>query len=263
MYYFFDFKSSNTASANALDRFIITFMWKKGGSPFSEAWGKAMRAGVSTFSDIQLVTGIAILSAGFFQLNCSITSYHWQIIVYLAWFSSLTHAATMSLMHEYFRQNPFLRWLRITFMFVMGSLLIAALVPTGNAMWSIDGIPAQCFYNSHSYSVHSQRTSAMVFSVCFLLISYSTRAIKLFRLSSARMRYWLREKPGTLLKSRLDRLLLRQTACTKVEYRCLLIIIVLFRALYDIYGSIFWEVCPESLQSFQFMSYHENQQSPT
>ena len=247
LHYLFDFKSSLNLSANELDRTFIGWVRKRRGSQPSAKWGEAMRTIVLAFSDIQLITGIAILVAGFSQLHCGIASYHWQIIVYLAWFSSLTHIATLSLLREYFHQKPLLKWLRITFMFVMLLLLIAALIPSGNAAWSIDGVPAQCFYDDKNYSVHSKQTSTMVISICFLLVSYATRAIKLFKPGSIWVSHWLREQPHMLLKRRLDKLKPLRRRRTITEYKCILVIFVFFLAVCDIYTSTIWEVCPDFL----------------
>ena len=253
MHYLFDFRSSHDVSTNALDRLLIEYVWHqlmkyvwKGRLP-PEKWGEAMRACVLSFSDIQLVTGIAILSAGFSQLQCSITSYHWQIIVYLAWFSSFTHMATLSLLREYFRRKPMLRWLRIIAMFVMLSLLIAALIPTGNAAWLINGIPAKRFYVNKKYPLHSEQTSTMVISIFFLLISYVTRTIKFFESSSTWMTYWFGERPAEVLKRRMDVLFLHQRRWTRIQYVFILVTFILFQAVYDVYSSMLWEVCSDSL----------------
>src|SRR5450756_2077760 len=62
----------------------------------SEQWINAIEDAILMFSDQQLVTGIGILVSGYTQLHCSLSIYHWQIIVYLAWFSSLTHMTTLT-----------------------------------------------------------------------------------------------------------------------------------------------------------------------
>lgn len=41
---------------------------------------------VLSMSDQQLVTGLAILISGFYQLKHELLFYHWQMITSLAWF---------------------------------------------------------------------------------------------------------------------------------------------------------------------------------
>jgi len=54
------------------------------------------------FSDPQLVTGIGILVSGYTQITCSLSTYYWQVIVYLAWFSSLTYLTTLTALRAFF-----------------------------------------------------------------------------------------------------------------------------------------------------------------
>jgi uncharacterized membrane protein len=102
----------------------------------------AVEKSVLILSDTQLVTGLAILIAGYSQLSCSITAYHWQIMVYVAWFSS-------------FLANNSLRLIRVFFMCIMGSLQVAALLPTGSRNWLdaareagplYPGLSTECYY---------------------------------------------------------------------------------------------------------------------
>lgn len=58
----------------------------------------ALRRIVLMFSDQQVVTGIALLASGYAQLSSGISNYHWQMLVYLAWFSSLTHLSTLTVL---------------------------------------------------------------------------------------------------------------------------------------------------------------------
>ncbi len=94
-----------------------------------------LRKAVLMFSDQQLVTGIALLVSGYAQLQYGIPAYHWQIIVYLAWFSSLTHLITLTLLRQYFRDNPAIRSWRAFFMFATVIMHGAALSPTGDSLW--------------------------------------------------------------------------------------------------------------------------------
>lgn len=98
-----------------------------------------MEKSVLLLSDTQLVTGLAILIAGFSQLSCGISTYHWQIIVYIAWFSSFTFLSAVVFLDNFFHSNKSLRLIRIFLMFALGGLQIAALLPTGSKNW-LDGM---------------------------------------------------------------------------------------------------------------------------
>jgi hypothetical protein len=115
----------------------------------------AMEKSVLILSDTQLVTGLAILIAGYSQLSCGITSYHWQIMVYVAWFSSFTFLSAMAFLEGFFLANNSLRLIRVFFMGILGALQIAALLPTGSRNWLdaareagplYPGLSTECFY---------------------------------------------------------------------------------------------------------------------
>jgi hypothetical protein len=74
---------------NPIDWGVLRIIRKRQGFAPSEKWEPALRNAILMFSYQQLVTGIVILACGFSQLSSGLYSFHWQIIVYLAWFSSL------------------------------------------------------------------------------------------------------------------------------------------------------------------------------
>jgi hypothetical protein len=87
---------------------------------------------VLNMSDLQIVTGLAILVSGFTQLPCGISVYHWQVLVYLAWFSNLTHLSCLTFLRKYLHEHPGQRRWRLAAMGILVILLIIALIPTGN-----------------------------------------------------------------------------------------------------------------------------------
>lgn len=90
---------------------------------------------VLTLSDLQILTGISILISAYVQLGCGISIYHWQIVVYLAWFSSFTHLTTLTFLRRYLQERPALRTWRLLAMSLMLVLLSLALLPTGRSEW--------------------------------------------------------------------------------------------------------------------------------
>lgn len=119
----------------------------------------ALQKAVLVLGDQQVVTGIAIMGAGFQGLrNGDISSYHFQIVVYLAWMSSSVHLSALTLLSSFLnKHNGLLVW-RLCGMLVLLVLLVVGLVPTLSNDWGIEhwpamlpghtgwGIPAICFW---------------------------------------------------------------------------------------------------------------------
>lgn len=121
----------------------------------------ALRQAIIALSDQQIVTGIAIMAAGFQGLRLGgIDSYHYQTVVYLAWMSSSVHLSAISLLAPLLKERPALRIWRLTGMLVLLVLLIIGLVPTIGNAWGLlrwetivttnsrYGVPALCFWGT-------------------------------------------------------------------------------------------------------------------
>lgn len=148
------------------------------------------------FSDQQVITGLALLLAGFSQLSCNgINAYHWQTMIFTVWFSSLTHIATLATLRDYFqKQNKKARFGRVILMSATLGLLLAALFPTANIYFqALPGVPAQCFYHTSEYDFsgvklpwsleylgYDDRFPSVLFSAAILLISYISHMLRLF-----------------------------------------------------------------------------------
>ncbi len=82
--------------------------------------------------DSQLITGFGILISGFYAMRCdNLSTYHWQLLVQLAWFSSLTHLSSLTFLRKYMFQHPEERCWRLVCMLLHLVLLVIALVPSG------------------------------------------------------------------------------------------------------------------------------------
>jgi len=75
-------------------------------------------------SDLQIISGIAILVSGYATLTSPLSVYHWGVIVRLAWFSTITHLAALTCLRTYLFQNQSKRPVRL---FLMGSLALLLL----------------------------------------------------------------------------------------------------------------------------------------
>ncbi len=208
-------------------------------------------------SDQQMVTGAALLGSGYAQLVCDISAYHWQIMIYLVWFSSFTHLATLTVLRRHLKHNSPMRWWRLLLMLLIGAGIAVALVPTGGPRWPLSpwntgsdmGAPARCYYNVYNFNHGNEQLGSMVCSIFILAVSYISRAISFFERSSTAVRLYLRTKPGNVVKRLLEKLYRRSQVSRNgkmvfsIPYWSILSIFIIFRALYDIAGSMMWEVC--------------------
>lgn len=82
-------------------------------------------------ASLQIFSGIAILISGYATLKCGLSNYHWQILVYLAWFSSVTHLTALTFLRNFLYNHPSQRFWRLVAMFLFLCMLIVAIVSTG------------------------------------------------------------------------------------------------------------------------------------
>ena len=262
----FDDGQGAKRSPNRVDDSFLTFVWKwkKARPHMTEGRKKALETGVLMYSDLQILTSISILLAGFSQLRCGISSYHWQIMVYSSWFASVTHLTTLTAMRHYFgKDNANARTMRVFLMLCTSALLTVALVPTGSPawlyLWPTDsqsvGVPAICFFthtfdelNVRAYGYRKPRTTApqtlsFALTIIVLWSSFAARLFKLYPSWSDKAREILRTWPGDRLKA-LIKWSLSSKSAGKITmvHDILSVQLVLFRACFDFYDSMLWEV---------------------
>lgn len=193
-------------------------------------WHETLNKAVLIFSDQQIVTGIAILVAGFAGLRRSsgISVYHYQIVIYLAWMSSNVHLTTLTVLRSYLQERKALRTWRISGMLMLFGLLLAALVPTTQYLWSWAvsnwlsfedatspddsgpwgglGMPTRCMWpgKANGEWMHSQggqyTNPDAVMSYIIIIVSYAWKAGSLFESSRRQLYIWLRAKPENALE---------------------------------------------------------------
>lgn len=81
-----------------------------------ERWSLALETTIISFSDQQVLTGISIIIGGLSQLEWGLAVYHFQAVGNLAWFSTMTHILTLTVLREKMRSNKIIRILRIVLM---------------------------------------------------------------------------------------------------------------------------------------------------
>ncbi len=225
-------------------------------------WSEPLRKAVLAFSDQQSITGIAILVSGYSQLaSCQpMTVYNWQIMVDLAWFSSITHLTTLTCLRNYFQQRPALRIWRLFCMTINAAILAIAL---GSPGWEnvSPTLPALCLYrlkdvisvitflNSEAVPVYNSFYIAI--TATFLVSSYLARVIQLYPKAQASFRDLFRNRLSTIYNQWLNNVrgrALRSSGrpvsiCVVVTYRILLSQYYVTKAVVDLYTSMLWEVC--------------------
>lgn len=259
IHYIFEEHTQNHVD-RAWMKFVTPKSWRKLSLTGRKKWTKATTAALLTYSDTQVITGIAILLAGYWQLSCGISVYHWKVICDLAWFSSVTHIATLTSLREYFQQRPTLAYCRTA---AMGINLILLGIASGPGSYNYPmhnpphpqgrfyALPAKCFYERQHSGDFELNEATMTVSLTFLVTSYTIRAIRISAICSRVAHKWLRVKPGNWVKkshskaidnqARMQNPLRRKLWC--FWKRMLTLSYVVFKALYEVGNSTLWEVC--------------------
>ena len=244
---------------NPIDKGILS---RKARLNPAKTWETTFRTAILMFSDQQIVTGIALLISGYAQITSGLSIYHWQIVVYLAWFSSLTHLTTLTFLRQYFRDSPGPRLWRTVLMVIMVMMLGIALLPTGDAFWLGDGeslpysrMPVSCYFKrlvarspDDRFQVDGLNTPSMLISLAVLCSGYLTRLVRLSQKATTFTKSWIRTKPSRILKDWINDSVQRAGRAKaniywRLKHLVLETIYVLLRATFDIFESTLWEVC--------------------
>ncbi|APA07491.1 predicted protein [Sclerotinia sclerotiorum 1980 UF-70] len=92
-------------------RWILLLYSKKPNLHRYKLLNAALSPLILSLADQQLVIGLAVMIAGLYNFD-TISTYHYNIIVYLAWFPSFTHAVALVSLGGHFSQNHILGGLR-------------------------------------------------------------------------------------------------------------------------------------------------------
>lgn len=192
----FHYLVNHEKTQNPVDKAFIKFVmpkrWTNLTTQQSLKWNNALEAAVITFSDTQVLTGLAILLCGYIQLPFGISVYHWQVVVALAWFSSLTHLLTLASLRGYLQKRFKMAVCRAIFMGCVIILLTAALVPTGyinQYETTAMAIPARCLFSRRGRleadhtrdALNTFNTPVITLSIIFLVLNYIIKVIRLFK----------------------------------------------------------------------------------
>ena len=136
---------------------------------------------ILALSDQQLITGLAILFAGFCKTS-SMSTYHFNIVASLAWFSSVTHLATLGVLRTYLIRTPAVRKWRVVLMVVVLILLLVALPPRWEAR--NDSRPVCCYYSNKISGGDGFSLLLLWFSLGFVVVTYIQRITRLYSLDA-------------------------------------------------------------------------------
>lgn len=159
-----------------------------------EIWARVIEKIILNLSDQLLLTGLAVLVAGFWT-RCSISVYHFAIVSDLAWFASNVHLITLAVLWEYLRDKPVLRNWRALLMACTASLLIASTILQGHRAW-YDSWPydAQCVFNDYTVGSIGGSPARWMYTNLFLIaIDYPPSILRLYQVNFCRK--WLYSKP--------------------------------------------------------------------
>ena len=216
-------------------------------------------------SDLQILTGISILISGYIQLPCGLSCYHWQLLIYLAWFSSLTHLACLTFLRNYLYIHQGERVWRLVLMGILVVMLLVAMVPTGNYNWGSwsDGynpdspdetIPPQPTDYAICYFTRSQDAdvitfASMVISVLLIAIGFLSRVVRLHKRLSVDLVGNVRRSISESLRKKLQTVYSwcdvensPNSLKRLLVYRPLLAVFLSLRVVLDAWSSMFLEV---------------------
>lgn len=121
-YHDFDHKSDNGTAATLYHagkenvrfyrRWILLRYADRPNHPRYRLLNAALTPLIISLADQQLVTSSAVMIAGLYHWD-TISAYHYNIIVYLAWFSSFTHTVALVSIGDHFWQNYILAGIRL------------------------------------------------------------------------------------------------------------------------------------------------------
>jgi hypothetical protein len=198
------FISLEDLELSGVDLAVNKWLKRRGLRPFSatmpekriEFWLQILEKILLGLSDTQLLTGLAILIAGY--VKCSISIYHSNIVLDLAWFASGTHLSSLQILRGYLVRHPLTRTLRVILLLVMAGLLFSLVIYQGNRYWyDWPPQPAQCLFVDTVGNVSGSPAFWMGFNIFFLFFGYGASILSLFPeyVDSSRFAIWWAKLP--------------------------------------------------------------------
>lgn len=153
-------------------------------------------------SDLQTVTGFAIIVSGYTQLQCGLSTLEWRAILDLAWFAYITQLSCLTVLQDHLYTHTFERFWRLLATGALATLLAIGSLLTANPKWNIpgDSRPAICQLGCYEdskdrieFSSSAFRTS--ILSAIFVMVAFISRVVRLHKFLKVRTlgqaTYWL------------------------------------------------------------------------
>ncbi|TDZ28886.1 hypothetical protein C8035_v003845 [Colletotrichum spinosum] len=221
-----------------------------------KAWTAFFEEVVLVFSDQQLITGLAILVAGYVQLlGANLSAYHWNSVIYLAWLSSTVHLMSLSVLRTRLRRSLVLRTIRLGVMLLLLVLLLVALIPTTKDSWAAiglytstldPGVPARCLFGDALASAPLEQEIMdrdSWISYLSLLGGFAWKATQLFDRPRSWLRHWGRARVECFLERRARAVTRRRQSRTRrAKFAFIAIIYVVFVASMEFLESFFFTI---------------------
>lgn len=159
-------------------------------------WQPILRKIVITLSDQQFLTGLAILSAGLWE-HCSISVYHFNLILDLGLFSSATHLVAITHLAPHLQRDKMRRNLLVFLMVTKMALLVPYIAMRSHKHWYFYWTtPAQCLFGD---LIGNTSLSLVAFQLFALWYAYVSKIIILYERGHEACRKWLLVVPTAVL----------------------------------------------------------------
>jgi len=236
-------------------------------SPLLYRWSSALGDVIVVLSDQQVVTGISIIVGAVSQLQSGIPIYHWQSAVNLAWFSTVTHLITLTVLRDEVRSNKPIRIFRLVGMTVLMLMLVCVMATVGYLVTESPPpphFPAWCLYHSSQNwkfldTLEGDISGTKFYNTFYiapvigvLIYTFVTRMVLLSFNSTDISRFVLRISQGQPRKS-MESVILRlkdkeprktfMKLMKIVVYKLVCSVYALIVSGSDLYCSRAWEVC--------------------
>jgi hypothetical protein len=184
----FLFMDEKTLHAHPVDRWIHT-QWKrlnfkplrKMKAKRSEYWHVVLEGVILGLSDLQLLTGIAILAAAY--MSCEMSVYHSNIVADLAFFSSGTQLSTLGALKTFLMKYPAVRNVKVIFVLTMGAMLLSVVILQGHKDWyAVESAPkpAYCLFVESIHNIGGEAESLMISNIVLIVLSHFAIIVLLY-----------------------------------------------------------------------------------
>ena len=246
--------NSDSPATNSFDRLVYRAVKTVGFFKIADGkrdfWVPIIKKVILSLSDQQLLTGLAVLIAGFWT-HCSIFVYHFALVNDLAWFSASVHLITLSVLRHYFFANHVLRNWRVALMVAMALLLVASTVMQGHYEW-FDSWPydAQCLFDSLIGNIGGGPRYWMFVDLALICLFYPLSIIPLFEKPTDFFDLWLETKPRKTqdlviksLKERMSRMTSPTPFKASMRRLCCTLLIMFLSTISWMYFSLMALTC--------------------